>query len=458
MNTTIPIPVRQFIESHHIAFKERPFPKFERPTTVEVVVLEDAQGKLQVFFPSDCLLDLEKVRNSLGRDMTAMSTDKLRELAQKSGLDTLPALDGLLKMDTVIDQRLQEMNQVNLHSGNREYLITLDSTDAIKQQENTQVVDVCERIPFNDTDYELSLFDHDREEIYQAVTNFTALRIKQRLEETLEIPPLPETAQAIIRLRIDPNADINKLAKIVEKDPSLAAQVVSWASSSYYAAPGTVKSVQDAIIRVLGYDLVMNLALGLALGKTLDLPEDGPEGVTPYWSQSVYTAATIGALLNLIPREFRPGFGLAYLSGLLHNFGYLVLAHAFPPHFKQVARYIEANPHLANHHVEKHLLGITREQIGANLMKSWNMPDEVCIALRYLHEPQYMGPHSDYSQLAYLALRLLWQNNLVQGPITHIDDSVFQTLHINPDDIPEAMTSVIESKAELDAIAKGMLS
>lgn len=407
MNATIPLPVRQHMKTKNITATELPFPKNTRPVTVEVAVLEDEEGPLQVFFPSNCLLDLNRLQSETGRRMASIKSDDLNKLKKKQGLDTLPALDGLLKMETVIDKRLLVLAEIHLHSGHQDLLMTLNNSEFVAQNQDLKIVDVCEPIPTDDVDYEMSLFELDRDSIHIAVNNFTALRIKQRLEETLEIPPLPETAQAIIRLRVDPNADINKLSKIVERDPSLAAQVVSWASSSYYAAPGSVKSVQDAIIRVLGYDLVMNLALGLALGQTLDLPEDDSDNITPYWKQSIYMAATIGALLNLIPRELRPSFGLAYLSGLLHNFGYLVLAHAFPPHFKQVSDSLKVNPHLTNNHIEKNLIGITREQMGSSLMKSWNMPDEVCIGLRYLHEPQYMGHHSDYSQLAYLALRLL---------------------------------------------------
>lgn len=81
--------------------------------------------------------------------------------------------------------------------------------------------------------------------------------------------PLPETARRIIRLRTDPNSVMADLVDIVESDPSLAAQVISWASSSFYAAPGRVNSVYDAISRVLGFDMVMNLAMGLSLDWVL---------------------------------------------------------------------------------------------------------------------------------------------------------------------------------------------
>ncbi len=91
--------------------------------------------------------------------------------------------------------------------------------------------------------------DDDRKEITQAVQVFTARRIQQRLEATIEIPPLAETAQKIIKLRVDPDATIDDITGVVETDPALAAQVVSWAASPYYASPGKIRSVEDAIVR-----------------------------------------------------------------------------------------------------------------------------------------------------------------------------------------------------------------
>ena len=60
-------------------------------------------------------------------------------------------------------------------------------------------------------------------------------------------------------------------------------------------------------MRVLGFDLVMNLSMGLALGKTLQQPKESPKGFLDYWQQSVWMATTSGALVNTIPRDLRPG-------------------------------------------------------------------------------------------------------------------------------------------------------
>ncbi|VVQ30227.1 hypothetical protein PS943_01726 [Pseudomonas fluorescens] len=48
-----------------------------------------------------------------------------------------------------------------------------------------------------------------------------------------------------------------------------------------------------------------------------------------------------------MPRTERPEAGLTYLVGLLRNFGYLLLAHVFPPHFSLICRHLEVNPHLS---------------------------------------------------------------------------------------------------------------
>jgi HD-like signal output (HDOD) protein/prolyl-tRNA editing enzyme YbaK/EbsC (Cys-tRNA(Pro) deacylase) len=453
-NKDLPFLVKQHLRKHSIAHEVGAHGK--RGVRAEVALLRDTFGLVQVFFRSDSLLDLEKVKRLTGRQLQPLALTEINKIKLKLSVRTLPAFDDLMEAETLIDERLYALEEVFVYSGSQNVLIRLANGQLLKHKDTTRVADLCEPLPEFSIEQPAELFDKDRERIHRSINSFTALRIKQRIEETLEIPPLPATAQAIIKLRVDPDADISKLSKIVENDPSLAAQVVSWASSSYYAAPGSIKSVQDAIVRVLGYDLVMNLSLGLALGKTLDLPADNPEGFAPFWTRAVYVAAASGALLSLIPREFRPGFGLVYLTGLLHNFGYLILSHAFRPHFSAVCRMREANRHLPHQFVEQHLLGICGDQIASSLMKSWQMPSEVCLGIRYQAEPDYLGTGSDHSQMVYLANNLLQQYGLLPGESQYMDQSVYEHLHINPDDVVEIMETLVASKDQIENIIRGM--
>lgn len=453
-DTELPFLVKQHLRKHSI--RHELGPSGPNRVRAEVALLKDSFGLVQVFFRSDTLLDLEKVKRTTGRDLKPLPIPEIDKIKNKLSVRTLPAFDDLIEAETLIDQRLLEATEVFLYSGNKHRMIRINDPRSLRQRDSTKVTELCVDLPALQPEETASLYEADREEINRAVDSFTALRIRQRLEETLEIPPLPETAQAIIRLRVDPDADINKLSRIVEKDPSLAAQVVSWASSSYYAAPGSIKSVQDAIVRVLGYDLVMNLSLGLALGKTLEIPKDQPEGFAPYWDRAVYVAAASGALLSLIPREFRPGFGLVYLTGLLHNFGYLILAHAFRPHFSATCRMLEVNRHISHQHIEQYLLGINGDQIASALLHSWKMPDEVCSGIRHQSNPRYQGAHADHAQLVYLSNHLLQKYGLLPGEPIAFDDSVYTQLHIDPDEVGEVMQGLIDARDQLKGIIRGL--
>jgi HD-like signal output (HDOD) protein len=272
----------------------------------------------------------------------------------------------------------------------------------------------------------------------------------------LEIPPLPETAQRIIKLRVDPYADMRALTTIVETDPALAAQVVSWAASPYYAAPGKIKSVHDAIVRVLGFDLVLNLALGLALGKSLSLPKDAPKGFTSYWHQAVYGATAVESLVGCIRADYRPTIGVAYLTGLLHNFGHLIMAEVFPPHFSTYCRYQEANRGLDYTVIERFLLGITRDQLAGWLMRLWSMPDEVCYGLRFQNEAAYTGPGHVYANLVFVAMRLLRKHGIGNAPLEEIPDELFQRLHLDQEKALQAIQQVVDASEEINNIAANL--
>ena len=121
----------------------------------------------------------------------------------------------------------------------------------------------------------------DGEAITRAVQAFTARRIQQRLEATIELPPLSESVRRIMRLRSDPDVTVDEITSVVETDPALAAQVMSWASSSFYASPSKIRSVEDAIVRVLVVaSLMINWAL-ISLTHIKFRKAMGEQGVVP---------------------------------------------------------------------------------------------------------------------------------------------------------------------------------
>lgn len=428
-----------------------------RSQLVRVVLLQDGKGKVQVILPSDSLLDLKTLNTLVERSLVPIQQSEITNLTSTGKLLQIEFAPAVFFLPTIIDERIVSATSCDFEifdvEGVEIQSVELSLLRSALSGSNYRVRAISCTIPAEKL-YRGVLGDsNDLDLIFNSIRNFTTLRIKQRLEETLEIPPLPQTAQRILALRSDPDANIVDLSEIVQMDASLAAQIVSWASSPYYAAPSKIRSVHDAISRVLGFDLVSNLAVGMALGNALSMPKDFPDGFTPYWLQSVYCSTLVEALVRLIPAKKRPSQGYVCLSGLLHNFGYLVLAHIFPPHFSAICRHVEANPAISHVAIDHLLLGVTREQISAWLLQFWGIPAEVYLGIRFQHEAKYKGEHHEYANLIFIATRLLRLHGIGDAPPEEIPLAMYEQFDLDPDKALAAVARVVDSDADLKQIA-----
>ncbi len=423
---------------------------------IQLVLMSDDLGRAQVIFPGHCMLLIDELNRSMGRSLTTVKQADVEQLLTQYAVSALPAIPDITGLPSIIDESLFNISSqyIYLDAGDPELLVqvptALFSKSLVKAQKAKFTEDVsninCNATPEAE----------DQEKIVRAIEKFTSLRIKQRIEDTLEIPPLPQSAQDIIKLRANPEADSDELSNIVERDPSLSAQVVSWASSSFYNTPGNVKSVHDAIIRVLGFDLVMNLAMGLSLGKTLNVPKHEPDGYLPYWQNALWMALGTTALISKIEPAYRPSFGMAYLSGLLHNFGQLVLAHIFPPHYELICRYREANPHLDASIIEHHCLGITGEQIGSQLMSVWALPDQVVTAIRQQKDGSYGSINCEYSKLLFLTRQLLAKKGIMPHVASQPYQEILDFFRLSDEKANEALGALFNSQDEVKEMASMM--
>ncbi|BCO33251.1 hypothetical protein TspCOW1_33540 [Thiohalobacter sp. COW1] len=286
--------------------------------------------------------------------------------------------------------------------------------------------------------------------------------ICRRIECVYELPPMPEMARRVLELRHNPDADISDLAAIVELDPSLAAQVVRYATSPLHGYRGRIDSIQDAITRVLGFDLVMNMALGLATGRSFRNPVDGPLGLHSFWRHAVYSAALAQAIVRRMPRELRPEPGMAYLAGLLHNFGFLLLGHLFPPEFKLLNKLAAAQPDASVTALERCVLGMGQARdafelgharLGGWLMRSWELPAEIQITVCEHHNPDYAGEHAVYSHLVLLTDHLLKRHDIGDAPDGELPTASLTRIGVEPDVLEALTASLIEQGGELDGMA-----
>ena len=420
-------------------------PLYENPPPEERVrglLCADNKGQVQVVAPEQALVDPDPIRSTTARDLQSLPP---------SEAEAICAIPGFYGFPSVVHASLKNKPQVALATENPGVYV---------RATGTQIHQLCSSHVSYDAEFCEDLVDtpaskvDDEQDILAAVDEFTARRIEARLDETLHIPPLPEAARRIIALQQDPHFDLSDLVQIIETDPAIAARILGWANSSFYGSPTPVKTLNDAIMRVLGFDVVFNMALGMSIGATLNLPASHVSGASPYWLDAVYSAATMEALAHQLPAERRPNPGTCYLAGLLSNFGTLVLGHVFPPQYETICRIQEANPQLPHVNVDQHVLSVNREVLAATLMELWELPDEVTTAVRFQHVANYAGEHQTY-------VKLLTMAKLMLNMGTEIDQLVLEyadEMKMPQEGVETVQDTVQSSREELGDLAHSMAS
>lgn len=409
----------------------------------------------QVFLailPFNHLLDFALLTDLLGFEPSVISSHELDPIFKGCDEGSHPPISELYNVKMLVDPAVLDMDELFVESGDVAQYFKFD------KMAGNLLFQSCESVHFSRSQKMLFAGRNTDKHGKEVDLSFTPLRLKQRVDEVFDLPAMPNIAQDIMKLRVDPSADAIKLGQIVSRDPSLAAQVISWASSPYYGYQGKIDSIETAIARVLGFELVMNLALGISIGKSLKVPKDGPLGIKEFWKQSIYTATLAEKLCRAMPIKQRPERGLIYLSGLLHNFGHLLLGHIFPPQFQLISQTILANPHISVEDIEFYILGVSHEEIGAWLMQNWHMPDELIVAVHRHHQEEFWSKHSVYSNLVLISNRLLKKIDIGDSVITDIPETTLDLLALDKADVDAALEDIRTESESLDMMAKQLVA
>jgi len=456
--TVLPETLRRFLHSRQADFTE--IPHLRTTTLIEAaaacdipqrqlartLTLVDGKGLLAVILPQDHILDFGALETALGRTMELVPTAKMYKVFHDCEPNSCPPLTTAYGLDCLVDASLLEQSEIFFEPGDHRSLIAMTPAEFIRVLDNRTIAWVSQpvtKLPYGP----------DLSELNELAQRFTPAHVKRSVEEFHELPSLPNTALQILEISRDPKADVKKLAAIIEQDPPLAARVMQYANSAMYGFPGKIKDLKSAIARVLGFDFVLNLALGISIGKTLLIPNDGPLGLQAYWRYAVQCATLVERLSQAMPADMRPQRGTAYLAGLLHNIGLLLLGLSFQSEFYIMNRYLESHPDVKLTDLESHVLGVGHDQIGAWLLHAWGLPDELVIAAREHHNPNYWDKHAVYAQLVLIANRALASQGQVPAEEQQIPAYSMELLGLDPQTVLNHTEALLSGIDELDALA-----
>jgi len=214
------------------------------------------------------------------------------------------------------------------------------------------------------------------------------LTARDILAHSGELPALPKAACHIMAVIEDPHTTATRLEKALAMDQALTAKVLRIANSPFYGAVREIRTVSEAIVR-LGFVTIRNWTLVTAARSVFLAPGAGML-FQKIWRQSVMSAMA-GQLAAQAAGGSEPE--AVFIGGLMQNIGQLVLARSYPEFFQQILSESEekGQPY---HEVERRLMGFDHGELGALLIKEWNLSAELEEAVRWHHRFTEAGGQS----------------------------------------------------------------
>lgn len=261
-----------------------------------------------------------------------------------------------------------------------------------------------------------------------------------------QLPTLPLVMQEVIASFNNDNLDAVSLARKIAQDQGLSARILRVANSTFYGLPRKVGSIHDAVV-VLGFDCVRSLVLSAGLAQAFPAVSFGLFDRQAYWQHSFRVAAFSRALA----KSLRLDQQMAFTAGMFHDIGKLVLDLCIPEQFSGLLQQ-QAISGMDLIEIEQSELGVDHAEIGADVIRLWNFPQEIEQVVRCWRKPEH-DPFDSLTGVVYVAVLL--ESGLSGGDLmANLPETVRGRLKITW----ECVEACLPQPDQLDAGANSMLA
>ncbi|MFP4191142.1 MAG: HDOD domain-containing protein [Candidatus Hydrogenedentota bacterium] len=278
--------------------------------------------------------------------------------------------------------------------------------------------------------------------------------IDQILDEIVTLPSMPGTLIHVTALLDDPDYSVEDVAKAISADPGITLKTLRLVNSAYYGIRQPITSIEHAIM-LLGAKVIRNLVLTATSLETVQ------QGAEPFFRHSVATAVCLRAMANIRPLPADTTPEQAFIYGLLHDVGKILLEE-FMPREWQTAREMACAEEMPLFLAEQQRLGIDHAMVGARLAARWRLSSELVSAIAGHHdlaqstEPAFRGLAAWTSLANYIAASAGFPCDY-PAPVA-MTEGAWEEVAIAVDDLPallEAFFAATPAIEELMEDAKG---
>jgi len=210
-------------------------------------------------------------------------------------------------------------------------------------------------------------------------------QLSSRISSAMELPTLPPIVERLSAAIDSPDAGAADVGEMIGADPTLTTKVLSVANSASYGLAERCRSARQACT-VLGLRAVRNIVVHAALLEHYEHLKTAGYDVSAIWRDGPLVGATAAQIARCMPASISPRVDDAYLAGLVHDIGQLILLENVGDLYVT----IQAAAACALEHLEAYEareLGCTHSEVGARAVESWSYGEHVRDAVARHHAP-----------------------------------------------------------------------
>jgi len=204
--------------------------------------------------------------------------------------------------------------------------------------------------------------------------------LETRLKKVVDLPSIPAMASRLLKALDNPNIRASVLAELIERDQTLTSKVLQAANSAYYGMAGKISTVDLAVV-IMGLNSIKEIVIGMILQKLFSKVNSYYFDVNNFWKYSIFCGSTSRLLARKLKYRLA---GEAFVAGLMHDIGILILVHFFEKEFNDI-KTLHNSGKFSWLKAEELVLNCGHGDIGAWVAEQWALPKQLCDSIRNHH-------------------------------------------------------------------------